>query len=187
MTLSIAESCLRARSNAGVLAVALALGVAAGSAQAATVQVGFSPEGSASTLVMSVIGSAKHEIRMLGYAFTSRDIARALIAAKQRGVDVQVVLDAGENSNRASWTALNLIATAGIPVRLDSAYRIQHDKTIIADRQTVETGSFNYTASAERSNSEDALVIWNYPQIAAPYLEHWRSRWNQATPYQSSH
>ncbi|WP_421029136.1 hypothetical protein [Paraburkholderia sp. A1RO-5L] len=33
----------------------------------------------------------------------------------------------------------------------------------------------------------NALVIWNYPQIAAPYLQHWRSRWDQSTPYQSSY
>jgi len=187
MIQSIAARCLRAQSKAVLLAVALALSVPAVSTEAATVQVGFSPEGSARTLVLSVIDSAKHEIRMLGYSFTSPDIARALIAAKRRGVDVQIVLDESGNRDRASVAAMNLIVNAGIPLRIDRAYKIQHDKVIVADRQTVQTGSFNYTLSAERANSENALVIWNYPQIAAPYLQHWQSRWDQSTPYQSSY
>jgi hypothetical protein len=37
-----------------------------GSANAATLQVGFSPEGSAQTLVLDVIHTAKHDIRMTG-------------------------------------------------------------------------------------------------------------------------
>ena len=35
-----------------------------------TVQVGFSPEGTAQQLVLSVIGEAQRDIRLMGYAFT---------------------------------------------------------------------------------------------------------------------
>lgn len=79
--------------NAALVVAALALALPAVSSEAATIQVGFSPEGTAHTLVLSVIGSAKRDIRMLGYDFTAPDIARALIEAKKRGVDVRLVLD----------------------------------------------------------------------------------------------
>ncbi len=60
MIQSIAARCLREQSKAVLLAVALALSVPAVSTEAATVQVGFSPEGSARTLVL-VTSRAKRD------------------------------------------------------------------------------------------------------------------------------
>jgi hypothetical protein len=48
-----------------------------------SVQVGYSPEGSARVLVLSAIDSAKTSIRMMAYSFTAPDdIMKALVAAK---------------------------------------------------------------------------------------------------------
>lgn len=66
------------------------------------VQVGFSPEGTARTLVLDVIGSAKNQILLMGYSFTSPEIVKALITAKRNGIDVKVVLDKKANTGR-SW------------------------------------------------------------------------------------
>lgn len=153
----------------------------------ASAQVGFSPEGSAQELVLNVIGSAKSTIRMIGYNFTARDIAQALVSAQKRGVDVKVVLDYKENQNRYSQAAMNILVNAHIDVRTSSYYKIQHDKTIIVDGRHVETGSFNYTSSAEKYNSENAIVMWNAPTLAKEYLQHWQSRWDKGTPYRSSY
>ncbi|HAN7476691.1 TPA: phospholipase D family protein, partial [Escherichia coli] len=60
---------------------------------AATVEAGFSPEGTALQLVLKTIETAQQEIRLMGYSFTSPEVARALVRAKRRGVDVGVVLD----------------------------------------------------------------------------------------------
>ncbi|WP_321959237.1 phospholipase D family protein [Burkholderia cenocepacia] len=151
------------------------------------VQVGFSPEGGAVRLVLDVIERADREIRVMAYSFTSPEIARALVAAKRRGVDVQLVVDAGESRNSAATAALNLLTNAGVPVRLNDRYKIQHDKVIVADGKHVETGSFNFSRAAARSNSENVVVIWNRPEVAAAYLEHWRSRWNGASPFRSTY
>ena len=43
-----------------------------------SVQVGFSPEGSAHKLVLDTIASAKTSIQVLAYAFQAPDIAQAL-------------------------------------------------------------------------------------------------------------
>lgn len=156
-------------------------------AESASAQVGFSPEGTAQQLVLSVIGSAKSSIRMIGYNFTAKDIAQALISAKQRGVDVKVVLDDKENRNRYSQAVMNLLVNADIDVRTSDYYRIQHDKVIIVDARHVETGSFNFTSSAEKHNSENAIVMWNAPQLAEQYMQHWQSRWEKGRPYKSSY
>jgi phosphatidylserine/phosphatidylglycerophosphate/cardiolipin synthase-like enzyme len=167
--------------------LSLALAMSIGRVAAATVQVGFSPEGSAQTLVLDVIRTAKHDIRMMGYDFTAPDIARALVDAQKRGIDVKVVLDARSNNGRASVAAMNVLVNGGVEVRTSDRYKIQHDKVIITDSRTVETGSFNYTSSAERTNSENAVVIWSFPDVAASFLRHWQSRWDQGQPYHSTY
>lgn len=87
-----------------------------------------------------------------------------------------VVLDwkanAGKNNN-ASKAAMNLLVGAGIPVRTVSVYKILHDKVIVADGRNTQVGSFNYTRAADRSNSENVLVVWDDPVLARSYLNHW--------------
>lgn len=73
---------------------------------------------------------------------------------------------------------MNLLVSAGIPVRTNDRYAILHDKAIVVDARTVEVGSFNYTRSAAVRNSENVLVLQDVPDVAARYLAHWQSRWD---------
>ncbi|EAA8653627.1 phospholipase D family protein [Salmonella enterica] len=154
---------------------------------APSVQAGFSPEGSAEQLVLKTIETAQHNIRLMGYSFTSPEVVRALISAKRRGVDVKVVLDEKGNRGKASVAAMNLLVNAGIPVRTVSKFKILHDKIIISDKNTVETGSYNFSLSAARSNSENALVIRDVPELARTYLQHWQSRWDMGKDWRSTY
>ena len=150
---------------------------------APSVEVGFSPEGSAQQLVINVINSAQRSIRMMAYSFTSPEVMKALLSAKKRGVDIQIVVDERGNRSKSSLAAMNLVANAGIALRTDDRYKIQHDKVIIVDGVTTETGSFNFTRSAARNNSENAVVIHDDPALATTFTQHWQSRWEQGTPY----
>ena len=146
-----------------------------------SIQTAFSPEHGALQLVLSTIGSARESISMMGYSFTSPEVVRALIDAHRRGVDVKVVLDEKGNRNKASVAAMSLVAGAGIPIRTNDRYAILHDKVIIVDGHTVETGSFNYTRAGARKNSENVLVLREMPEIASRYSAHWQSRWDTGT------
>ncbi|AVF38281.1 phospholipase D family protein [Rahnella sikkimica] len=154
---------------------------------APSIDVGFSPEGSALQLVMRTIENAQQSIRLMGYSFTSPEVARGLVEAKRRGVDVKVVVDEKGNKGKASVAAMNLLVNAAIPVRTISKYKISHDKVIIVDGQTVETGSFNFTRSAAEANSENALVISGLPALAQTYITHWQSRWDDGTDWHSTY
>lgn len=147
------------------------------------IEVGFSPNGGAEDLVLKTINTAHKSLRVLAYSFTSKPIAQALINASKRGVDVKVVVDKSQKSER--YTSASFLANMGIPVRVDSRHAIQHNKTVLADNQTVETGSFNYTSSAAQRNAENAIVLWNNPKLAAIYLKDWENHWNHAEPYQA--
>jgi phosphatidylserine/phosphatidylglycerophosphate/cardiolipin synthase-like enzyme len=122
----------------------------------------------------------------MGYSFTSPEVVRSLIRAKRRGVDVRVVLDQKANTGTASEAAMNLLTSVGIPVRTVSAYKIMHDKVIVADGRNTESGSFNFSRAADRSNSENVLVVWDDPTVAQRYLQHWQS-WDVGTDWRSSY
>lgn len=151
------------------------------------VEFAFSPNEGSEALVLKVIASARTELRMLAYSFTSAPITKALLEAKKRGVDVKLVVDyknnVREDRSGKAKAALGALATAGIPVRTISVYPIHHDKTIVVDRTHVETGSFNYSAAAAKANSENVLVLWNNPRVATGYLSHWERNWRQGADW----
>jgi phosphatidylserine/phosphatidylglycerophosphate/cardiolipin synthase-like enzyme len=154
-----------------------------------TIEVGFSPEGTGEALVIKTINSARSQIRVLAYSFTSANVTRALLAAKHRGVNVAVVADYKNNvlqdKSGKARAALSALVNAGVPVRLVSKYPIFHDKTVVADSRTVETGSFNYSEAAAHKNSENVLVLWGNPQVASTYLKHWNARYAEGSDYQT--
>lgn len=149
----------------------------------AEIETGFSPDGDAERLVVKVIDSAVRSIRLAAYSFTSPKVVQALIRAKRRGVNVRVVVDNSVPKSKSGAAALNLVVGAGIPARLNRKYAIHHDKYIIADDRHVQTGSFNYSQAAAKSNSENVIVIWHNAELAAHYLRHWESRFGEGSAY----
>ena len=133
--------------------------------------------------MLDTIGGAKHSIQMLAYAFQSPDIAKALVEAEARGVEVRVVVDKKRNENKASRKAMDLVTRGGVELRTNDRFHIHHDKTIIMDGHTVETGSFNFAPSAEKVNSENVVVIRDAPEVARQYQGHWQSRWEGGVVY----
>jgi phosphatidylserine/phosphatidylglycerophosphate/cardiolipin synthase-like enzyme len=164
----------------------------AGSAQAPAsagqvIDVAFSPNEGSEELVVKAIASARSSIGVAAYSFTSSVVAKALLLASKRGVDVRVVVDENGNKSKASLAALNLLANAGIPTRTISRYAIHHDKYMVVDKITVQTGSFNYSKAAAKSNSENVVVIWNNPDLALTFLKHWQDRFDQGKVYKPAY
>lgn len=153
-----------------------------------TIEVAFSPNEGAEELVIKVIQSAKTDIYLLAYSFTSAPITQALLAARKRGVSIKMVVD--DKSNIAQDTsakaraALSALTTAGVDVRTISAYAIHHDKVIVIDGRTTELGSFNFSASAANRNSENVLVMWDNPALAKAYLTHFERNYRQSAPFE---
>jgi phosphatidylserine/phosphatidylglycerophosphate/cardiolipin synthase-like enzyme len=151
------------------------------------IETAFSPGGGGEALVLKTINTSQQSIRLAAYSFTSPLIVKALIAAHRRGVDVRVVVDEKGNKSKSGTAALNLLVNAGINARTNGRYAIHHDKYIIADGAHVQTGSFNYSQAAAKSNSENVLVVWHNSELAASYLKHWQSRFDQGAEYQSAY
>jgi phosphatidylserine/phosphatidylglycerophosphate/cardiolipin synthase-like enzyme len=146
-------------------------------AVAASVEVAFSPDRGATDLVVHTIESAKSSIRVAAYSFTSKPIAQALLEANRHGIDVRVVVD--KSNATARYTAATFLANQGVSVRVDYHYAIMHNKFVVVDGATVETGSFNYTSAAEHKNGENVLVLHD-PAIAQRYAKEWERLWGES-------
>ena len=143
---------------------------------AGTLEVAFSPKQGAETLVLKAIDSARSSIKVMAYSFTSSRVTAALLRAQKRGVAVSLVADEEHNLKngaspkaRAAFSAMSL---AGAQVRVISAYAIHHDKVLIIDDLHVQLGSYNYSESAATRNSENVLVNWNNPALAAVHASY---------------
>lgn len=135
-------------------------------------EVHFSPNGGCSQHVSEIIGHAKASVRLAAYAFTSEQVADALVAAKKHGLDVQVLID-------RAWAhrpMVEKLRKSGVVVWTDSKHAIMHDKFVVIDFSSsdafVETGSFNYTGAADRSNAENCLALYD-PKLAKVFAANW--------------
>jgi phosphatidylserine/phosphatidylglycerophosphate/cardiolipin synthase-like enzyme len=159
-----------------------------GWAQAITTEEAFSPRQGAIELVLKSINNAKSSIHMAAYSFTSKVIASALVAAHDRGVDVQLVLDKGQYNGRV----VRYVVEHAIPVRINYKYAIMHNKFMVIDNSVVELGSFNYTEAATMRNAENVLVLHDDEHAVQLYEAQWQKLWCEgenwnADATQSSH
>ena len=139
----------------------------------ATVSVCFTPPVGCAERIVEAIGSARREVLVQAYEFTSPPILQALVAAHRRGVDVRVILDKVNATER--YSGVNFVSDAGIRVWIDDQTAIAHSKVIVIDRALVVAGSFNLTRSAEERNVEDTLFV-SSPAIAARFVANWQNR-----------
>lgn len=123
---------------------------------------------SAKAVELSAIESSKKTLTIAAYQFTEKTIVQALVDAHKRGVKVAVVLD---RSQAKGDTQAALVA-AGIDCWIDTVHAIMHHKFTVIDGESVETGSFNYTARAVTRNAENAIWLQD-ASLAASYQKEW--------------
>ena len=151
-----------------------------------TVQLAFTPWDNAEAMIVDRIRGAKQQILVQAFSFTSRALAHALIAAKKRGVDVQIMADR-EQTFGGDASRIPDLVRAGIPVALEVRYQSAHNKVMILDTGTADaaviTGSYNWTYAAQYKNAENVLILRNSPDIANAYAANWRRHYADALPY----
>jgi len=141
----------------------------------------FSPYGGCTRAIVDQIDNAKSEIFIQAYSFTSAPIAKALVNAHKRGVHVEIILDKSNKSKK--YSAGDFTAHMGVTTYIDSRHAIAHNKIIIIDRETVITGSFNFTKAAEEKNAENLLIIKN-KKLAEIYIDNWDKHKNHSERYE---
>jgi phosphatidylserine/phosphatidylglycerophosphate/cardiolipin synthase-like enzyme len=121
------------------------------------IQVCFSRVEQCDSLLINLISQAKKSIYVAIYSFTRDGLARALIDAKNRGVEVKVVIE--KDNAYGQGSDYQMLKDAGVDVRLDGNPASMHHKFMIVDGELVVTGSYNWSTAAEDRNDENFVVI----------------------------
>ena len=117
------------------------------------VQIYFSPSTHCENNIVSFINRSKKRIDAAVYALNNDRIVNALKKAHKRGVKIRILTDRLQASNRSS--KVRELHDYGINIRVHSKHKIEHNKFAIFDGKHVESGSYNWTDSATKSNAEN--------------------------------
>ncbi len=159
----------------------------------------FSPDDDLQQKLINLIEQEKKGIYLAIFTFTDKQIADALIRAKKRGVEVELIADPGFLHDR--YTKIALLHPKGIkifvydpkrsPGNASTMSNIMHNKfAVFLDnvdgKPLLWTGSFNFTKSARLSNQENVVVL-NNPQIVERYREKFHALKKRTIRYNKIH
>ena len=130
-------------------------------------EVYFCPEDGCSSRIIRQIDQAQSCIYVAIYSFTLDPVADALIRARNRGVEVKVVMEESQVGRGSEYWRLR---NAGIDVRLDENPDYMHNKFAVIDGKIVITGSFNWSGHADEANDENLLIVHS-EELAGKYEE----------------
>jgi hypothetical protein len=119
----------------------------------------FSPNGGVRNRLITEINRAQSTIDIAIYSFTADAIRDALISARNRGVAIRIIADTSQANGLGSEIAA--LESLGFSLKRSAGASggIMHNKVMIIDGKLLFTGSYNWSASAEDSNFENAAFI----------------------------
>jgi phosphatidylserine/phosphatidylglycerophosphate/cardiolipin synthase-like enzyme len=132
----------------------------------------FTPGGDCTHRIGQALGEARTSILVQAYSLTSAPIAKALLDAHKRGVQVQVILDKSQRTEK--YSSADFLANHGILTLIDPEHAIAHNKIIIIDGEMLITGSFDFTKAAQEKNAENLLIIRD-KGLAVQYTQNWEA------------
>lgn len=144
-------------------------------------EIKFARSESVADVIMRLLHEASGSIEGALYRINHPGLAQALEEAAQRGVRVRLLIDG--NKYKENRITQELLDGALFPFRLAFG-RLgrgskMHHKFVILDRQTVLTGSYNWTHESEDENHENLLILRDQYSTDA-YVEEFESLWAAA-------
>lgn len=135
----------------------------------------FSPEDGYD--VISFIDGAEKSLDIEMYVFTSEQVMDSLQRAKDRGVEIRIIIEkrviGGQNAGIYSE-----LAARGFNVKYASYdYALTHSKFIIRDGKDVLIGSHNFSDSALFKNREASVILRHAPTVMK-FMEIFETDWN---------
>lgn len=129
----------------------------------------FSPDDNVQKSLINLIDQESKSIRIAVFLFTDIEIAKALIRAKMRDVQIEIVTD--PSCLQDTFSKISFLNDHDIPIFV---YDPTHYKTVMSNKMhnkfalfernlnngsLVWIGSFNFTKSADVNNQESVVVL----------------------------
>jgi len=140
----------------------------------------------------SAIDRTEKTLLLALYDLRLPEVTRALLRAKQRGVEIRLIYDEGHTKSSSGAPEImagpsaeyQALIAAGVPVRLlngAGSFGIMHHKYAVFDGRLLMTGSFNWTPSADDRHFENALFKTDAALIEG-FTRNWEWMWNSSRP-----
>lgn len=140
--------------------------------------------------LIGLIDKEEKSIKMAVFCLTHVGIAKALIRARDRGAQIEVLVDPFSIKTRSS---IQRLFEANIPLYVWDQQMVlsprrgrakMHDNFCILGEKSVWTGSFTPTMHASKRNQDNVVVIES-KEVAMQYLDEFSHLKNyQARPFQ---
>lgn len=114
--------------------------------------------------VVDLIDNAEGSVHIAQFTFSVRAIEDAIYRAVDRGIDVKVAMDMGQNrsgslSSRLVENGVNVRFVRGNQVGNQDRYGLMHSKFMIVDGHILLTGSNNWSSTGTSINEENTIVM----------------------------
>lgn len=144
----------------------------------------FSPKDQVDAKLISLIQQETCSIKAAVYCLTHRGIINALMDAKKRGVEVELIIDPFTLKARAP---LRRMSQSGLTIYVwDPQQKLMNDRgklrtplmhnkfCVFSKLGVVWTGSFNFTSEGAIANQENVILVHDQAQVA-PFVEQFNS------------
>lgn len=130
--------------------------------------------------ILAAIESASRTLRVKMFVFSDPGLRSAVVAARRRGVQVRVMLNAarrsGERDNEATRQALR---RARIEVKdANPAFVLTHEKSMMVDDHTAFVASFNW-ATKNLTETRDYAVVTRHEHDVVDIVECFERDWHR--------
>lgn len=125
--------------------------------------------------VLDKVKESEKNIVCMIYSFTLDDLADELINAKQRGINIKIIL---ENQQITQYSEYQKLKANNIDVILDNRPFLMHNKFCVIDEETLMTGSMNFSVNGINNNDESLLIIKD-KNLSLQYYNYFKTKWNE--------
>ena len=133
-------------------------------------------------ILLQNIYASKQSISIAVAWFTQRELFIAVLDALDRGVTVSIILiDDIINRSEYGLDFSQFINKGGSLCFASSKASLMHDKFCVFDNRLIITGSYNWTYSAEKRNSEN-IIITDDSIVVSSFSEHFLELWSCQEP-----
>ena len=130
--------------------------------------------------ILEAVGAAKKSLKIKMFVFSDPALIDAVVAARKRGLKVQVMLNparrSGEEDNEATRKKL---LKAGVDVKdSNPAVDLTHEKSMVADDSVAFVKSLNWETK-NLTETRDYAVVTDHPQEVREIVECFEADWHR--------
>ncbi|OAI41364.1 phospholipase [Verrucomicrobia bacterium SCGC AG-212-E04] len=130
--------------------------------------------------ILDAVNGAKKSLRIKMFVFSDPDLLKAVMAAKQRGVSVRVMLNpARRNGADDNAESRKLLQSGGVEVSdSNPEFGLTHEKSMVVDDETAFVKSLNWVTE-NLNETRDYAVITDHHSEVEEIAKCFEADWNR--------